>query len=759
MSRASRCLPLLLTGALCLLADVPGAHLSAQRADRGTTSQSRQDEGAVESSYRDRTAQSLHESAMEERERFDESVVSYTAVVRQRIGASLRMPLKDRTIYRTEAAHRLWWNRDGENLVQVLAMREQTPEGVNRQDVELGRFDGAFDPMADRLFFGLTDEDDDMGDPDGDDFWFEHPLYPEYVDAYWFSSGDTIALSLPDGREVLAIELQVVPRVADVHRMTGSLWIEPQRGSLVRAVYRLSDRFDAFRDIPDLKEEEEEDLKMIPGLLKPWTAEISMIAVDYTFWDFEVWLPRSMRMDGVVAAGILKAPVTADYSYEIESVTTERSLAEDDDEDLPEVHFRTRSEAMAYLSELAFGQRVPVEVVAPRRSGRGTRYLVPEDRAFLGESPALPPPIWEEAPGFASEAELETMFDALADLPRSAQPQIPATLRWGLQRPDLMRFNRVEGLSVGLRGQLRPQSVMGPLSLTGTARIGVPAFEPVVRLDVARETLRQRFTLSAYNELAAIDEGARHLGLGNSIMAAFFGRDDGDYYRRSGASLEWTPPSASRRTFRVRSYAEVHRPTDIDADFALFRFWSDSWAFRPNLQADEGWEYGAAVDVSPWWGTDPHLAQGGFDLTLQGGTGLTDYARSSLLARVVFPLPADLRFAIEAGGGTSWGALSPQRLWHVGGPRTLRGYDPRAASGTSFGRARAEFARAYNFGSLAMFTDFGWAGDRNSIDLSTGLYSIGAGASLLDGLIRLDAAHGLRDPKGFRLDFYLDAIL
>jgi hypothetical protein len=33
------------------------------------------------------------------------------------------------------------------------------------------------------------------------------------------------------------------------------------------------------------------------------------------------------------------------------------------------------------------------------------------------------------------------------------------------------------------------------------------------------------------------------------------------------------------------------------------------------------------------------------------------------------------------------------------------------------------------------------------------------GVSLLDGLLRLDGARGLRDPKGFRLDFYLDAIL
>ena len=57
---------------------------------------------------------------------------------------------------------------------------------------------------------------------------------------------------------------------------------------------------------------------MIPGLLKPWTFDLRMISVDYGLWDFEVWMPRAMRMDGVAAAGIIKFPVTVDYSYEIE---------------------------------------------------------------------------------------------------------------------------------------------------------------------------------------------------------------------------------------------------------------------------------------------------------------------------------------------------------------------------------------------------------------------------------------------------------
>ncbi|MEM7415578.1 MAG: hypothetical protein AAF389_08805 [Gemmatimonadota bacterium] len=711
-------------------------------------------------SYADATAERLHLAAMDQRERLDTDVLHYTAVVQERIGASLRLPLKDRTVYRSEAAHRVWWNRDSENLIQVLAYREQTPEGVNMDGLDLDRFNVTFDPMADRLFFGMTDRDDDLGEPDSDDFWFEHPLYEEYRDRYRFTVGDTLAIALPDGRQVLAIELQVVPHEADVHRMTGSLWIEPETGSLVRAVYRLSDTFDAFRDIPDLQEEEDDDLRFVPGIFKPWTAEIRMIAVDYSLWELEAWLPRNMRIDMTASAGIIKVPVAVDYAYTIEDVTTTRTLTEGRDDDLPEMHFRTRSEAMAYLNELAFGEDVPYETsVGTDDSGR-TRYLVPTDRDFLASNDELPPPVWDEAPGFASDDELEVMFNDLASLPRAPVPQVPSTLRWGLQRPDLARYNRVEALSIGGRWQARPNTFLGPLTVTATGRIGVGDLHPNGSLGFTRETLRRRVTIRGYNELAAIDEGARHLGLGNSAMAAFFGRDDGDYYYRSGGEIVWTPPAAERQGFTFRAYAEHQRPAVNEHSFTLFKFWQDGWDFRPNLMADRGWEYGAKLDVNPWWGTDPLLAQGGFDLMLQGGTGDTDYARASLVGRAIFPLPSQLRVALEVGGGSSWGSPSVQRMWYVGGPRTLRGYDPTiGGGGADYARGRIELARQNSFGAVSIFSDFGWTGDFDSFAWDDGFQSVGIGTSLLDGIIRIDGAYGFVSPRGFRLDFYLDGIL
>ncbi len=336
---------------------------------------------------------------------------------------------------------------------------------------------------------------------------------------------------------------------------------------------------------------------------------------------------------------------------------------------------------------------------------------------------------------------------------------MPHTMRWGFQRPDLVRYNRVEGLSMGVRGQVRPQTSLGPLSVAGTARFGLADLAPNGRVDIRRETVKRRVTFSLFHELAAIDKDARHLGLGNSLLAAFFGRDDGDYYRRSGASFEWTPPDFEPRDFKFRSFAEYHRPALVETDFAVFRLGDDEFGFRENLVADEGWVYGGQVALTPWWGSDPNLVQGGLELTAEAATGDFEYARTALVARLAMPLPRDLRLGLEAGAGKGWGSLTTQRMWHLGGPSSLRGYDPRRLTGTSFVRARGELARTYSFGSVSIFSDVGWAGESDSYRFEDALYSVGVGLSVLDGLIRMDSAWGLRQPRVFRFDLYLDAIL
>ena len=733
----------------------------------------------------DPVAGSLYRAAIDNWKSLDESILRYTARIDQRIAAAIRTPLKDRILYRNETAVRAFWDRDYDAVVQVLGTRSQYPGrsiAVREGDLDWLEdlpFDEPFEPGGDRLLFGFNDSDEGF-DPDPDGFWFAHPLADGADTLYRFESGDTLTLGLPDGRRMQTIQLDVLPREADVHRISGSLWIEPETGALVRAVYRLSQQFDAIRDIPELQEEEANgSFRYVPGLFKPWTFDLTMIAVDYALWDFKVWLPRSMRMEGEAGAGIMKIPISMDVAYRMESVTTEEDgdeetadLASDAalDPDLQEIHFETRAEAMAFISELlSEGEAVAYERMSnaeQRSNGRRSHMIVPEDRSQVAVSEHLPPPIWEEAAGFPSDDELEEYFRTLADLPAPPIDGIPWSANWGWARPDLIRYNRVEGPALGGRLDAR---LGGPYTLGMSGFFGFADLQPKVRLDLERSTVPRHLTLGVYRELQATDPSGGYLGFGNSVDAFFFGRDNGEYFRATGVDFRWRPPGGARESFEFRAYAERQDAVETESGFALFHAFDGDWDFRRNVEAADIEEAGAELRISPWWGGDPLGTQVGLELYGQGAryravgeAAETDYARASATLRVAVPLVGGRwRMGLEAAGGTSWGDAPPQRGWFLGSASTLRGYPPSVVFGSSFTRGRAEVARAFDgIGSLSTFFDAGWAGPRDELDTRDLLYGVGVGGSLLDGLFRMDLSHGLNGKaRQFRIDLYLDAIL
>ena len=771
----------------------PGGELAAQTpASQAST---------APDAFLDSTAGALWTAARANWQAIDSSVVRYTAVIKQRIVAGLRTPLKDRTLYRNESAVRAFWDRDHDALLQVLGTRAQYPGRDNREMGDALRWmddltiDDPFEPGGDRLLFALGgNREGRASEPDTSDFWFAHPLAAGADTLYRYRSGDTLTLSLPDGRRLRTVQLDVLPRVADVHRITGTLWIEPESGALVRAVYRLSRELDVMRDMADVRAENEAgEFRMVPGILKPWTFAMTLVAIDYSLWEFRVWLPRSMRLEGEVGIGIMKMPMAFDLSYGIESVTTVDDLEGPVPAGTEERRFESREEAMEFLARLmtdpdgvryapaasvaraggltdpdsATGE--PGEIMARTSLRRTSRYLIPEDPSILETSPHLPPPIWESAPGFASEEELSDMVRTLADLPPVPVYGIPWDLNWGWARHDLLRYNRVEGPAIGGRFEAQVGTFIGPLDVQATGFFGFADLEPKARLTLERGTVRRRVALGGYRDLRPTDPQGRYLGLGSSLNAFLFGRDDGEYYRATGADLLWRPPKASRPSYSVRVYGERQDAVSNKTDFALFRAFDGGGTFRPNMQAERVEEVGGEISLAPWWGTDPLASQVGLELYGQGGAwrypdsaASEEYVRASAVLRLAVPLAsARWRVGVEAGAGTTWGEAPLQRNWFLGGPMSLRGYSASVRSGTSFARGRMEVARTFPQAvTLSWFGDVGWAGARADLGTARPLYGVGMGASLLDGLIRMDLSHGLRGPeKRLRFDLYLDALL
>ena len=747
----------------------PAVQAAVARNQQADTSRSQPARPPAEA-FVDAAARDLYDAATAQWRRLDESIGSYAARVQQRLAAAVRLPLKDRTVYASETALRVFWRRNKHPIVQVLGMRSRDPTGTVQPAEDRGwlndlPFSRPFDPGADRLLFGLAKTEGrertelrDMG-PIGaaDDFWFAHPLAANAHESYRYQSGDTVALRFPDGRELRAVQLHVLPLRADPHRIAGTLWIEPESGALVRAVYRLSRQLDVTRDTEEGFGDS--PLRFMP-FASPLTMDLSLLAVDYALWDFKAWLPRTMRLEAEIRAGSFRFPASFEQTYRIESVTTASDMVEAGGADFPDVQFDSEAEATAFAAQLRSD--------APPPGGRESFFIVPEDRTGLTDSPHLPPPIWEDAPAFLSEAELDAFAESLAQLPRASRPALAWSVGWPWNDRGMLRYNRVEGLAPGLRGAWQ---LDGRHAISVAARLGLADLRPQLRIEVERLTVLRRFTLEAFDETQATDPAGAYLGAGNSAAAFFAGRDRGRYYRSTGLGLVWRPPAAARESVLLRGYAERHRSLRTEAGFALFKAGEDGWAFPANPAVDEGAELGIEMRFSPWWGAEASVAQFGLEVTARAarwrpvnGGAHEGYATASATLRTALPLFATgwgrWRLGAEAGAGTTWGRALQQRAWHLGGARTLRGYSDAVLVGPAFARGRVEATWLFEFVGLGVFFDGGWAGDSGDFGTARPRYGAGVGLTLLDGLIRVDLARGLHEPNPpLRAHFHLDSIL
>jgi hemolysin activation/secretion protein len=189
------------------------------------------------------------------------------------------------------------------------------------------------------------------------------------------------------------------------------------------------------------------------------------------------------------------------------------------------------------------------------------------------------------------------------------------------------------------------------------------------------------------------------------------------------------------------------------------RLFDEERVFRPNLAAERADQLGASLQLRLDRGMNPVGFRWGADLFVEGSTGTFDFVRPSLTLGATTPLPGRFLGAVEVAGGTAFGDLPVQSGWYLGGAGSVRGYAPLSIGGNAFWRARAEVSNALPGARLVLFSDAGWAGSRDDIQLDPALLSAGVGASFLDGLIRFDIARALRGERQWRAELYFNGNL
>ncbi len=695
--------------------------------------------------YLDPAARALVRSARESHSGMDAAIRAYDALVKQRLSIGLKALRRDRLLVGQDEVARIRWRADGPIRVDVLGARQSVPLILKGFQVP--------DDIKHPGYLVLGPNDDHLQLLNLDSAFVQAPLAAGSEANYRFASGDTTTMRLPDGRTLQLLELRVIPRREEAHLLRGSLWIDAATRGVVRGVFRLAAEWDFERDA---EPEDTADVRDIPGILKPIKMDMRYLTIEYGLVDFRWWLPRLMAVEGGASVGSL-----ARFPFRFERVYSEYAVTGDT---APTRVAAAPPPARRWADCYRRGDGKLDCGDCKHHDCRPIEVHLPPDTLALLHSPELPPPpagAYDEP--LITEAQLEDLGRRLSVIPSQPWKLEPPKLHWGLGRAGLVRFNRVEGLSLGARAE----SDFGPVTADITGRLGVapaPADSPrAIRLTpdvvagLTRETLGGSYRFAAYDRLDVMDPASKALRFGNSFNALFFGRDDGDYFRALGAELTRHAPADAAEHVTWRLFAERQRALVANTDWSMKRLFGGEPGPRPNLQAQAADEAGGEIGLR-WFHGVSALRWGG-TLGLDGAFGTFDYGRPSASVQLGFPLPFGLVASTEAAAGGSFGTPPLQREWFLGGPASLRGYAGDVVHGPAFWRTRAELATSFPAARVAFFGDAGWAGPRDGVRAGRPLYSAGIGASFLDGYIRMDLARALRAPTGWRLDLYLDGIL
>ena len=743
--------------------------------------------------FKDPTAKSTLLRARAARLTQDSALVAYDAMSYERISAGMGFGRigRDRLLFRHEAAAQVRWRQGIGAWVDVKGARTAVPmaSGHNGVKVEID---------------GDMDDPDMMGEvpyfPGYEPMWvggglaraqvdeseIVHPIADGAEAYYTYETCDSIKFKLPDGKVIQLREVRFRPRQPKWNLGVGSLWFETSSGQLVRAAYRLSVPIDIWQVA---KEDDPKSMDDVPiwvkPMITPMKAEVSAIAVEYGLHEGRFWLPRLRLAEGSAQVSFMHVPFKLEESFKYSSVNgtdtlptirlagsrpqAPDSLSEREAESWRDSVREVRREARrAEADSVRRGLKTrtarreqcdtsDVRVTTSRRFDGvlpiATR--IPCDSTVLAHSPDLPKSIYDPGEELFGTKELEALkaeaLSMTAQAPFSFRMHFlpPPTVTYG---PSMMRYNRIEGFSAGIAAE---QQLGGGYSVTALGRLGVADLQPNVELTAARTNLAKTVRVSGYNHLVSASDWGRPLSFSSSFSALMFGRDEGFYYRASGAELSGTRDVSLGGGTRVdwRAFAEWQHSAAVETNYAV-----NGADFPPNLVAQRGSYYGAGVRLSDQRGLDPQGLRVFSDLRLEGAKGDSAYGRAALDVTVSHGL-GRLAGALTVAGGSSLGWLPPQRRWYLGGSQTVRGQSPDTAqTGNAFWLTRAELGEANAAVRPAIFADLGWVGDRSRMrDVGRPMSGVGAGVSFLDGLFRFDVARGLYPRKQFRVDLYLES--
>ena len=726
------------------------------------------------SAFRDTAARALLEKARAARLVTDQALRAYQAHTWQRATMGLRFGSDgpERIFWRQEQTGEVTWTRDGGTAIRVTGLRSATPAAP-------GTVQGGpppslpWFPGKEQLWVGtggiVTAEVDERRTI--------NPLATGSEAYYTYAIGDSTVMTLGPERLVLR-ELRVRPREPGWNVAVGSYWFDASSGQLVRATYRLtlpvnlSDRANGAIRRGDAR---------IPRVFRmvafPITGEITAITVEYGRYAERFWLPRVQVAEGEVRANVATIPVTYEERFRYDAVESDAmpavvtlpprtTVAGDAALPMPPMFDSLRGVSAEERRRVFQEYNKQVAASRAKQCASGAVFRVPLrryngavigvqeqlcDSTALASSAAFDGPLFppDERP-FAREASAELDRELGLGAQSGLSPR-PVEWAWPTER-GLVRFNRVEGISIGVGAR---QDLGAGYAWQGAVRVGRGDLWPNVEVALARTNGRTTIRGEVYRRLASLNDWGAPFSFGEAVLAVTAGRDEGFYARTSGAAVTLEREGTWR--WSVRGFGERVATAGLATSEHGLLGW-DAGRLGVAVSAREGWYGGVATRARRTFGGDPDGWRVSADVRGEGASGAATYARASgeLAVRRAFAGAGSLLLVGSAGDGA--GEVPPQRWWWLGGARTVRGQMAGTQVGAAYHLAQAEVGWRGGVVRPLVHADIGWAGASAARMTGRPMSGVGVGVSAIDGLVRVDVSRGVAPVRrGWRVDLVFDA--
>lgn len=705
--------------------------------------------------YRDAATEALVARARARHLRQDSLVRDYRADVTTRLDFSVGRSrfAAQRPLLAHETRARVTWRQPNDLRVEVLGKRTKWAFGRVRSSrgggvaVERDEVSVSFE---DRPWFvprALGDSIRLLGFPETAAL---HPLSPGAERWYRYAISDSVTIERA-GRTLRAIGIRVVPRTAGPSLVAGDLWVDAGSADVVRLMVTFVGDYvweEPDGETPEDSAEARKDNRRAQRFLTV-EADLEYLLVDDRYWmPYRQLLGITAEIDFLLRGAAPLRFVTTFSGYAVNESPPITFLAPAEAMDSPTDRGRTfcpacpdgddrhrRSRRFGYVRAGTWADGRWEVQVPPAESLASYPW---RDSLSLDLDPLEAERIRQTVVALGKLAE---------QLPADLVARAPFGLAWD-EMGGIVRFNRVQGASVGGGLQIRPGFAFTTLDVT--ARFGFSDERLLGSAIWRRDAPGGGLEVTAYRAVLEAEPWTRGLSLGNTLNAVFAGHDDADYYLADwGGAMRFTAYHGSLRDVDFTIGVERHASMATTASSGVNDVLGGSGVLLPNPPAVAGTFARASISPSRRVGS-ANLRLGVEALVGEGAAG----GRGWVSMMIPFHL-VERRGAVTLRTGYAVGDNLPQLRLRAGGPHTVRGYDYGTRVGRGVWSAQLDYALTRSWLiSPVVFADAGDTYRRGTFDPLVGL---GGGVSLLGGFARLNASWGVNPETGFRFDLLFRA--